>query len=149
MNRTGEDRHGQQVKAFSCHKIGKGKAEGEALISNDDINFYLVEPKTGKVIERNHDLKGKCVTGKVLIFPSGKGSSVVQADGMYQLAMQDTQPSALVIQYPDTVLVASSIIMEMPMVNRLADEFYQFVEDGDYLELDADEGVIRVTKKEK
>ncbi len=145
MNKS--DTRNGKVKEFSCHKISKGKAEGEALISKDDINFYLVEPASGDVIERNHDLNGECVAGKVLIFPSGKGSSVVQADGMYQLAMQGTQPAALIIQHPDTVLVASSIIMEMPMVDRLGDDFYQFVEDGDYLELDADAGVIRVTKQ--
>jgi len=102
-------------KVFSCHKISEGVAEGEALISQDDIMFYLIDPSTGIVIEKGHSLEGKSISGKVLIFPGGKGSSVVQADGLYQLLIRNNAPKALVIQNPDTVLVASAIIMETPM----------------------------------
>lgn len=127
---------------FECHKISEGFAEGEALISTDDIMFYLIDPKTGVVIEKGHSLEGKSIAGKVLIFPGGKGSSVVQADGMYQLAMTQMAPKAMIIQYPDTVLVASSIIMEMPMVDRLEPEFYEQIKDGDMLRVDANLGVV-------
>jgi predicted aconitase with swiveling domain len=96
-----------EIIKWMCHRIVRGKAEGEALISHDSICFYLVDPKTGKVIEPHHDLEGQSVAGKVLIFPGGKGSSVVQADGLYQLKLNGTAPKAMIIQNPDTVLVAS------------------------------------------
>ncbi len=38
-------------KKFRCHKISEGIVEGEALVSGDNIMFYLIEPDTGKVIE--------------------------------------------------------------------------------------------------
>lgn len=130
------------MKKFNCHKISEGFAEGEILLSSDDFCFYLVDPATGIVIEKNHCLEGKSIAGKILVFPNGKGSSVVQADGMYQLKMKGMEPKALVIKNPDTTLVASAIIMEMPMVDRLGEEFYETVRDGDLVEVDADHGCI-------
>ena len=69
-------------KKFKCHKISEGCVEAQAVISKDNIMFYLINPETGVVIENAHDLEGKSVANKVLIFPGGKGSSVVQADGL-------------------------------------------------------------------
>ncbi len=132
------------VKSFECHKIAGGKASGEVLISNDDICFYLADPETGKIIEKNHELEGQSVAGKILVFPSGKGSSVVQMDGLYQLNMHGMQPKAMIIKYPDTVLVATSIIMEVPLVDGLGEEFYQQVDNGNFLEVDAHEEVIKL-----
>ena len=108
--------------------------------------FYLINPETGVVIENAHDLEGKSVANKVLIFPGGKGSSVVQAegDGLYQLKMRHNMPAAMVIQYPETVLVSSAIIMEVPMVDKVDPEFYKEVKDGDMIRIDADHQVIEI-----
>lgn len=113
------------ARRFKCHKISEGCAEAEALVSKDHIMFYLIEPKTGTVIEKAHDLEGKNVAGKVLVFPGGKGSSVVQADGLYQLKIQGNMPAAMIIRHPETVLVSSAIIMEIPMVDKVEPEFYE------------------------
>lgn len=133
-------------KSYNCHKISEGMAEGEVLFSSDAFCFYLVNPETGVVIEKNHCLYGQCITGKVLVFPNGKGSSVVQADGMYQLKMKGTEPKAMVIQNPDTTLVASAIIMETPMVDRVDKAFYDEVKNGDTVLVDANKGVLRLVK---
>ena len=132
-------------KTFSCSQITKGKVErAEALVSKDAICFYLVEPETGIVKERNHDALGKCVAGKILIMPSGKGSSVVQLDGLYKLMMGGTPPPAIVVQEADTVLVAAVAAMETPMVHRVDPAFFQEVQTGMELSLDADNGTITI-----
>ena len=87
-------------KVFQCHKISEGRAEAEAVVSKDNIMFYLIDPATGKVIEKAHDLEGKSVSHKVLIFPGGKGSSVVQADGLYQLNQKKNSPAACTTELP-------------------------------------------------
>ncbi len=130
------------MKEFSCHKISEGLAKGEILISKDDFCFYLVDPKTGIVIEPQHCLYGKSIAGKILVFPNGKGSSVVQADGMYQLKMTGMEPKAMIIKNPDTTLVASAIIMETPLVDKAEASFYETVNDGDLAEVDAARGKI-------
>lgn len=131
------------MKNYSCHKISEGVATGEVLISKDDFCFYLVDPKTGIVIEKQHCLYGQCITGKILVFPNGKGSSVVQADGMYQLQLAKTEPKAMIIKNPDTTLVASAIIMETPLVDRVEESFYKEVKNGDVVTVDATNGVIK------
>ncbi len=133
-----------ETKVFSCHKISEGVAEAEALVSKDDIMFYLIDPKTGVVIEPAHDLEGKSMAGKILIFPSGKGSSVVQADGLFQLNMQGSAPKGMIIQHPETVLVSSAIIMDIPMVDKVDPAFYEVVKSGDRLRIDADNGRIEI-----
>lgn len=135
---------GAAAISFTCHPISKGVTSGEALVSRDDICFYLTDPETGVVIEKGHSLEGKSVSGKVLIFPGGKGSSVVQADGLYQLMMRGNAPKAMVIKNPDTVLVATAIIMEVPLVDRVGEGFYAAVRDGDRVEVDAQEGRLTV-----
>jgi len=139
----------ERERTFKCHKICGGKAEGKTLLSEDDICFYLADPKSGKIIEKNHALKGKSVSGKILIFPSGKGSSVVQGDGLYMLKKHGTAPSAMVIQHPEPVLVTGAIIMKIPLVDRVEKTFYDEARDGDFVKVDADEGLITLVKRDE
>lgn len=127
-----------------CHKISEGRAAGEVLISQDDILFYLVDPESGRVLEEGHSLEGKCIAGKILVFPAGKGSSSVQVDGLYQLLMHNNAPLAMIIERPDTILVTSAIIMEIPLVDRAEPAFYDLVKDGDQVEVDADNEQITI-----
>lgn len=129
---------GEKEIKVKCRKISEGKAEAEVLISKDAVCFYLVEPETGIVVEKNHDLEGKSVAGKILVMPSGKGSSVVQADGLYKLAKYGKSPKAMIVEHADTVLVSSAIIMEVPMVHKVEKEFYNNIKDGASIYLDAD-----------
>lgn len=129
---------------FKCHKISEGKAQAQALISEDDMCFYMIEPSTGKVIEPAHSLYGTSMAGTILVFPSGKGSSVVQADGLFQLNKEGNMLKAMIIKYPETVLVSSAIIMDIPMVDKVEEEFYSTVKNGDQLIVDADEGYIEI-----
>lgn len=132
-------------KTYHCSQITKGKVDSApALVSKDAIWFYLVEPETGVVKERNHDAFGKSVVGKVLIMPSGKGSSVVQLDGLYKLMMRNNGPAAIVVQEADTVLVAAAAAMEMPMVHRVDPEFFTDVESGMNIALDVEQGTITI-----
>jgi hypothetical protein len=131
-------------KRFSCHKISEGKAQAEVIRSRDRIMFYQVRPEDGMMEEKNHHLEGQIIAQKILVFPGGKGSSVVQQDGLYHLDRFHNMPSALIVQYPDPVLVAGAIIMEIPMVDRLEPRFYETVQDGDIVLVNADEGYVEI-----
>ena len=129
---------------YKCHKISEGKARAEAIISTDRIMFYQVRPEDGVMEEKNHMLEGRSIAKKVLLFPGGKGSSVVQQDGLYHLDRFHNMPAALIVQDPDPVLVAGAIIMEIPMVDRLPQEFYDTVKNGDIINVNADEGFVEI-----
>ena len=131
-------------ETFSCREISRGIMEGEVLLSQDQILFYHADPATGVITERDHCLEGISVKGKILVFPGGKGSSVVQQDGLYHLDRFHNMPAALIIQDPDPVLVAGAIIMELPMVDKVDPAFYETVKDGDMVAVNADEGYVEI-----
>ena len=134
-------------ETFSCREISRGIAEGEVLLSQDQILFYHADPATGIITERGHCLEGISVKGKILVFPGGKGSSVVQMDGMYKLEQHGTAPLGLIVLEPDTVLVSSAIIMELPMVDRVEQAFYDTIRTGDRVRIDTDRQVIALLER--
>ncbi len=131
-------------KRFACHKISEGLATAEVIKTKERIMFYQVRPEDGMMDEKDHEIRGKIIAKKVLIFPGGKGSSVVQQDGLYHLDRFGNMPSALIVTDPDPVLVAGAIIMEIPMVDRIDQEFYDTVKDGDQVTVNADEGYVEI-----
>ena len=130
------------TQTFKCSPIASGTASGPALVSNEAICFYLVEPETGIVIEQKHTLEGKSVAGKVLIAHAGKGSSVVQMDGLFKIAKNDKNPIAVVLRHPDPVFVSALLVMEIPSVYAVDETFYDCVADGCSVTDDADNGII-------
>jgi len=134
--------------ALRCHKIVGDYGEGEALVSHEPICFYLTNPKTGIVRERSHELEGKNLANKVLVFPSGKGSSVVQVDGLFKLASNNVAPKAMIVKDVETVLVVSAVIAKIPLVNRLEEDPFETIHTGDFVKVDAEKGIVTVTKRD-
>lgn len=133
--------------SMECHKIVGGYGEGEALVSHEPICFYLTDPKTGIVKEKNHELTGKNLANKVLVFPSGKASSVVQIDGLFKLASHNVAPKAMIVKDVETVLVVSAFLVKVPLVDKLEKDPFEIILTGDFVEVDADRGKVTVTKR--
>lgn len=124
------------------HKISKGKARGEALVSHEPISFMSgVDPETGLVLERGHELEGDRVTGKILVFPTGKGSSV-GSYRLYEMALNGTQPAGIINVRADPVVAMGAIFSDIPMLDRLDADPFRFIKTGYLLELDADQGIL-------
>jgi len=135
----------QEVK-LKCHKIMGGYGEGEALVSKEPICFYLTDPKTGRVREKGHQLEGKSIAGKVLVFSSGKASSVVQIDGLFKLASEKKAPQAMIVRDVETVLVVSAVIAKVPLVDKLEKDPFTVIGTGDFVKVDADKGIVSIRK---
>jgi len=133
---------------LKCHKILGGYGEGEALVTQEPVCFYLTDPKTGIVRERGHELEGKSVANKVLVFPSGKASSVVQIDGLFKLMSNKVAPKAMIVKDVETVLIVSAFIARVPLVDRLEKDPFKTIRTGDYVKVDADEEKITIIKRE-
>jgi predicted aconitase with swiveling domain len=132
---------------LKCHKIVGGCGEGEALVSREPVCFYLTDPKTGVVRERNHELTGKNLAHKVLVFPSGKASSVVQIDGLFKLASRNLAPEAMIVKDIETVLIVSAVIAKVPLVDRLEKDPFEMIRTGDLVKVDAEKGVVTLTRQ--
>ena len=133
--------------SLKCHKIIGGCGEGEALVSHEPICFYLTDPKTGVIREKTHELAGKNVANKVLVFPSGKASSVVQIDGLFKLASNNLAPKAMIVKDVETVLVVSAFIAKVPLVDKLEQDPFEAISTGDFVKVDADKSIIAITRQ--
>jgi predicted aconitase with swiveling domain len=99
--------------------IHRGKGEGEALVTSQPISFYGgVDPTTGEILEKGHELQGKSVKGKVLVFPTGKGSTVGSYT-LYRLKKNGMAPAGIVNRECDTVVAVGAIISEIPCVDKI------------------------------
>jgi len=99
--------------------IKSGKAEGIALVSPAPIGFLGgVDPDTGVVIEQGHPLEGQCVAGRVLVFPTGKGSTVGSYT-LYRMAQAGTAPAAIVNAESEAIVAVGAIISDIPMVDHI------------------------------
>ena len=89
------------------------------MVSPDPIGFLGgVDPDTGIVIEAGHPLEGQRIAGRVLVFPTGKGSTVGSYT-LYQLARNGLAPAAIVNTEADPVVAVGAIIAEIPMVDQV------------------------------
>jgi predicted aconitase with swiveling domain len=99
--------------------IYKGTAEGEALTTTQPMSFYGgVDPNTGEVIEKGHELQGKTVKGKVLVFPTGKGSTVGSYT-LYRMKKNGTAPAGMLNKECETIVAVGAIISEIPCVDQM------------------------------
>lgn len=132
------------VNVFKGRKVVGGKAKGEALVSKEPICFLGgIDVKTGRVTEVGHPLEGKNIAGKVLIFPTGKGST----GGSYlifEAAENGVGPCAMINRSVEQVTVIGCIIAEIPMIDNVDPDPIELIKDGDMIEVNADEGIITV-----
>ncbi|MGD8545633.1 MAG: DUF126 domain-containing protein [Candidatus Bathyarchaeota archaeon] len=100
-------------------KIYKGIAEGEAIVTKDAISFYGgVDPETGEVVEVGHELEGQSIAGKIMIFPTGKGSTVGSYT-LFRMKKNNMAPAAIVNKNIDTIIAVGCIISEIPCVDKI------------------------------
>jgi predicted aconitase with swiveling domain len=99
--------------------IYKGKATGETLVTEMPISFYGgVDPNTGVVIEKGHQLNGLSVKGKILVFPQGKGSTVGSYT-LYRMKKNGTAPAGMINRECETIVAVGAIISEIPCVDKI------------------------------
>jgi len=122
-------------------KIYKGIAEGEAIVTKEAISFYGgVDPDTGKIVEVGHELEGQSIIGKVLVFPSGKGSTVGSYT-MYRMMKNSTAPAAIVNEQIDTIIAVGCIISEIPCVDKIN---INNIKTGQKVFVNGSEGIVEV-----
>ncbi len=100
-------------------KIYQGQAQGEALVTSMGISFFGgVDPDTGVIVETGHELEGQSISGKVLVFPTGKGSTVGSYT-LYRLKRNGLAPAAIVNAQCETITAVGAIIAEIPCVDQI------------------------------
>jgi uncharacterized protein len=122
-------------------KISTGSANGEALVTSMGISFFGgVDPETGKVVEKGHELEEQSIAGRVLVFPTGKGSTVGSYT-LYRLKKAGLAPAAIVNAEAETITAVGCIISDIPCVDKIS---LDQLKTGMQLRVDGESGSVEI-----
>jgi predicted aconitase with swiveling domain len=123
--------------------IHPGSAAGEALVSRMGISFFGgVDPETGIVVEKSHDLEGISVAGKILAFPAGKGSTVGSYT-LFRMRKAGTAPIAILNAECEPITAVGCILAGIPCVDQLPIER---ISSGDALRINGATGQVEILR---
>ncbi len=130
-------------KILKGRKIVEGKAEGVAIVTKEPLSFMgSINPKTGQIIERGHQVEGEFLKGKVFVFPTSKGSTG-GSYMLYDVVKNGVGPVGIVNAKAESVVVIGAIVADLPMVDQVD---IDQIQTGDYVIIDADAGTVTVRK---
>ena len=99
--------------------ISGGRGNGPLLVSPVPLSFLSgVDPASGIIVEKGHPLQGACITGTVLAFPFGKGSTV-GSYVLYALSRNGHAPVAIINTEAEPIIATGAIIGGIPMIDRI------------------------------
>jgi len=119
--------------------IKYGEVEGEAIVSAEPIGFLGgVDPDTGIVIEKGHSLEGKSIKGKILIFPTGKGSTV-GSYVLYRMKKNGVAPLAIINEECEPITAVGAIISNIPCVDKIK---VSNIKNGDKVRIEGEKVMV-------
>lgn len=134
---------GGRLVRLHGRKISAGTAQAEALVTSMGISFFGgVDSETGLVVERGHELEGQSIAGRVLVFPTGKGSTVGSYT-LYRLKFNAKAPAAVINAEAETITAVGCIMAEIPCVDHIP---LEHLRTGDLVFVDGEAGVIEILK---
>jgi predicted aconitase with swiveling domain len=90
----------------------EGSASGRTLILDEPLSFWGgLDPATGEIVEATHPQRGAIVTGRILVMPSGRGSSS-SATVLAEAIRRGTGPAGIVLAEPDEIVVIGALVAE-------------------------------------
>jgi len=97
-------------------RLGKAYAGGEAraaaIVLSEPLSFWGgIDIETGEIIDRSHPDLGKCVAGRILVMPGGRGSSS-SSTVLAETIRRGTGPAGIVLARPDPILTVGAIVAQ-------------------------------------
>jgi hypothetical protein len=128
-------------------KVFGGCAEGEALVTRETISGWGgIDPMTGVIVDLRHELAGKCIAGKVLVYRGAKGSSGWSAL-FHEARLNGVAPLAMVFNETTTKVALGAVVTRVPAVTDLDQDPTVVARTGDWIRVDGDAGIVEITKK--
>ena len=125
-------------------KVYGGVSEGEALVTKQNISTWGgVDAVKGIITERRHELNRQSFKDKILVFPAAKGSSGWST----VIRLADQSPKAMIIREISSLTGIGAVVMRVPTVTDLDQDPTEMIETGDWVKVDADKGIVEITKK--
>ncbi|HEX6264161.1 MAG TPA: DUF126 domain-containing protein [Actinomycetota bacterium] len=116
----------------------EGHVDGTALVLAEPLSFWGgLDPVTGEIVEANHPQRGEVVTGRVLVMPSGRGSSS-SATVLAESIRLGTGPAGVVLGEADEIVAIGALVAEVlygvtTAVFVTSRDGYSAIRHGDHL----------------
>lgn len=95
---------------FEARALVAGRAEGRAVILDEPLSLWGgLDPATGRVIDRRHPQVGTELAGRILVMPSGRGSSS-SSSVLAEAIRVGTAPAGIVLREPDGIVALGAIV---------------------------------------
>lgn len=135
---------------FRGHGIVGGRVLARAVVSTMPFGFWQgIDPKTGLVIDRRHDTFEQSLAGRIFIFPYGRGST--GTPGVFLEAVKNgNAPLGLINIKSEAIVTICAILAEefckvqVPLIDQVDPQLFERIRTGDLVEMDGDEGWVRV-----
>lgn len=129
-------------------------AEGEALVCKEPINLMAdtgnvwVNPKDTTFTNKlaTPSVFGKSFSGKILVFPTGKGG-IFSSNIMMDVAAAGAAPKAIINIKTHPVWALLSIVLKIPIVDELNQNPCEVIETGDWVKVNGKKGIVEVIKR--
>ncbi len=138
------------MKTIKGRGLIEGVSKGEAIVSTQPFGFFGgVDPSTGVIIDKWHELYGQSIKGKVFVYPEGRGSTVGAAI-ILELTRTGCAPAAIVNAKIETITAAGGVMAkkfynkDIPMVDRLAEDPITAIKTGDIVEVNGNTGEVSI-----
>jgi len=87
-----------------------GRARGTAMVLAEPLSFWGgFDAQTGRVIDPRHPQRGSILSRRVLVMPTGRGSSS-SASVLAEAVRIGTAPAAILLHEPDPILVLGAVV---------------------------------------
>jgi len=135
---------------FQGKGCAPGEFQGEAVVSNQPFGFWQgLDPQTGLVIDKRHDLCGASLKGKVFVFPYGRGST--GTPGIFLEAVRNgCAPAAIVNVKSEPMIVMCALLAEaffkvqIPIVDGLQGDAGAALKTGDRVRVSGTTGEVEI-----
>jgi uncharacterized protein len=98
-------------RRFECRVLVAGTTvAAPALVLEAPLSLWGgMDPRSGRISDHHHPQLGAAVTGRVLVMPSGRGSSS-SSSVLAEAIRLGTAPLAILVEEPDEILVLGAIV---------------------------------------
>ena len=133
--------------AIHGRKVAGGYAEGEALVAHENFSgFGGLDKETGVIIDERHHLKGQSICGKILVMNGAKGSSSFSTY-FHHIRLNKVGPLAILFNVTTSKMIIGALVSHVPTMTDFDKDPLSIIEDGDWVSVDADNGIVIVEKK--
>lgn len=130
--------------------ISAGQAEGEALVTDKPLSLHAgaVSNEEGFIRIQDHPLAGKYIKGKILIYDTDYFTTGATLSIYTKKTVFNSAPAGMIWRKAHGIGASGAIYSGIPAVHKIKEgKPWEFIQTGDWVKIDADKGIVEVTKK--